>query len=706
MSVSIAIARFKSYPKRWHLLIAVVIILVIAAALRLYNVTSHRLIYADESLISYVAFAWMKFGAMPYRDLWAPQSYNPIIFVVYQLSYQIFGFNALAIRMVAVVPGVVSVFLIYLIGRQLFGRKAGLVGSFIYAVYLPFSVEIEHSYGTAYSFVNMLGLAGLFFLLKGVNNEKKATSNDIMMAVSGVLLFLAFSIKPYLSLIFFVALGIIAFSYGFKTRRLLRSYAILFAGFLGSFSILVLYLYLNRMLAPWIYTFQVGNLAVSTIPLGDKIIRFEDYFVRTLLIQIFAIPTVIWGLVKRKKEVTYLFFWALVPAVTVSLGSFTVGSLFFTFAPLVIISSVSIVWLLNQIASKIKVKDGNAILPAAVLILALLTANAYTNFTYYATYEYSVSPDVNAQISVGAAIANITRPTDKIFTTDTALAMLSQREVITVGSIKVAGFYNDLMGYSYDKYIGIPGYPQGIINNDMIFSALEQQKPAVIVISKQDVFGLLDEIIWTGGQEQIYRPLGPYIMAHYSLNKTIEHEGDHWEIWSYATVNHPELNVFSDQGSIVQVGDQAVSASFGFQSINCNYSYYASADPYMSADLSSSLSINYTFPVEQHAFVVPTVEFGDSVDFSGYKSVSLWVKGDNSSNVLWLDLTDSAGRAVGVAVRGFNFLGWKNVVVSLDSFAKQGVDISAINRVRISIDNNSEHTGSGTITLSHLALLS
>lgn len=52
MSVSNAIAKFKSYFKRilgldWYLVLAVVFILVVAAALRLYDLASHRLIYTD-----------------------------------------------------------------------------------------------------------------------------------------------------------------------------------------------------------------------------------------------------------------------------------------------------------------------------------------------------------------------------------------------------------------------------------------------------------------------------------------------------------------------------------------------------------------------------------------------------------------------------------------------------------------------------------
>lgn len=349
----------------------------------------------------------------------------------------------------------------------------------------------------------------------------------------------------------------------------------------------------------------------------------------------------------------------------------------------------------------------NAVLPAAVLILTLLTANAYTNFAYYATSMYSVNPEVNAQISVGEAIANITRPTDKIFATDTAFAILSDREVITVGSIKAAGFYNDLMGYNYEKYIGIPGYPEGIINNDMILSALELQKPAVIVITKQDVFGLLDEIIWTGGQEGLYHPLGPYIMEHYSLNKTIEYEEKRWEIWSLSPDNYHALDVFSNQSRVMQVGSQSVSFTFTVQSDNANYTSSATTDSYDSANQPQNLLINYSFPNREHAFIRSTIDFNDNVSIANYKSISLWVKGDNSSNVLWLDLVDNKGREIGIQVLpNLRFFGWKNVIVSLDNYAEQGANITAIRQMRISIDNHSENIGSGTVTLAHWALLS
>jgi hypothetical protein len=51
-------------------------------------------------------------------------------------------------------------------------------------------------------------------------------------------------------------------------------------------------------------------------------------------------------------------------------------------------------------------------------------------------------------------------------------------------------------------------------------------------------------------------------------------------------------------------------------------------------------------------------------------------------------------------------LGWKNVIVGLDNYAERGANVTSIRQMRISIDNHSENTGSGTVTLAHWALLS
>jgi hypothetical protein len=515
-------------------------------------------------------------------------------------------------------------------------------------------------------------------------------------------MFLAITTKPYIAFIFIVALGIIAHKREFKVRQFIRPYIILLVTMLTLFAFLVLYLYVNGALDAWIYCFAHGRL--FTVSIGEKAANFYGFSVRVLFVLMFAIPVTIWGLVKRESKVIYLFLWFLIPTLSiVLLGNFTDGTLFTTFSPIVLLSAVGITWLLDQITSKIKVKDVSAILPVAVLILALLTANAYTDFAHYANLMYRVSPEVDAQISVGGVIASITHPTDRIFATDTALAVLSQREVITVGSIKVAGFYDDLMGYDYERYIGIPGYPQGIINNDMIFQALELQKPAVIVINKHDVFGLVDNIIWTGGQEQLYRPLGPYITEHYSLNKTVESGVQKWEIWSLPAVNYQALDVFSNASNSIQMGSQSVQFTFKVESKNASF-LTQTASLYNSTLEPNNLVVNYTFPLS-HAFVRSTIDFSDSVNLASHEAVSVWIKGDNSPNVVWLDLVDVKGHEIGIVVGNLAFSGWKNFIVKLNDFAEKGANITSIKQLRISIDNNAENMGSGSVTLANWALL-
>jgi hypothetical protein len=117
------------------------------------------------------------------------------------------------------------------------------------------------------------------------------------------------------------------------------------------------------------------------------------------------------------------------------------------------------------------------------------------------------------------------------------------------------------------------------------------------------------------------------------------------------------------------------------------------------------VSINYNFPSEKRAYVRRTVDFHENISLAGYNRIAFWVGGDNSTNNLWLDLKDDTGREVGVVATNLNFLGWKSVIVNLDDFAEQGINIAAINQMRISIDNNAKNAGSGYVTLAHLSLL-
>ena len=152
-------------------------------------------------------------------------------------------------------------------------------------------------------------------------------------------------------------------------------------------------------------------------------------------------------------------------------------------------------------------------------------------------------------------------------------------------------------------------------------------------------------------------------------------------------------------------GNQSISFVLTVQKLNSNCTYYSSSSLFTSVDNSTILVVNYTFPNKDHAFVRPTIEFTNNVDLSGYKSISIWIKGDNSINTIWVDLVDAKGREYGIAARKLNFLGWKNIIVEIDKFAKQGIDITAIKQMRISIDNNAENVGSGTFVLAEWALL-
>jgi len=150
---------------------------------------------------------------------------------------------------------------------------------------------------------------------------------------------------------------------------------------------------------------------------------------------------------------------------------------------------------------------------------------------------------LEAQIAAGNYIKKYTVPTDKIWTTDAAIAYFSQRVIVTTDSKywKYQGFFIDIWGYqpsaifqfssgSYRSFIDIWGYgptkfdyagpikdyPNGTITLSDLRLALENEKPKIIVMvnASQE-----DYLIWNGIHNPYHSENGlcDFIEGHYHL---------------------------------------------------------------------------------------------------------------------------------------------------------------------------------------------
>ena len=126
----------------WLLLL----ILLLAGTLRFYQISRADVI-TDESLFAFRSIGYIDFFVSPYQTTpyewfsdipnWARISFHdapPLVFLIQHFSFVIFGQNLFALRLPFVLAGILSVPLIYLIGKKLFAEKAGLIAALLLAV--------------------------------------------------------------------------------------------------------------------------------------------------------------------------------------------------------------------------------------------------------------------------------------------------------------------------------------------------------------------------------------------------------------------------------------------------------------------------------------------------------------------------------------------------------------------------------------------
>ncbi len=222
---------------RWSL----VAILLLATFFRLFHLTqSPPALNWDEVSIGYNAYSILKTG----RDEWGHRF--PLFFKAYGeyklpgMIYSsipaitVFGLNDFSVRLTPALIGVLAVYALYLLGRELFDEKIGLFASLLMAI-SPWHVHLSRASFEA-------GLALLFFELSAlsfVRYLKHKTQASLLLATCYMLL----AIYTYNSARILVPL--FAFTYLFLFRHHFRRLSKRSAFILFSILLLVLPAYLQ-----------------------------------------------------------------------------------------------------------------------------------------------------------------------------------------------------------------------------------------------------------------------------------------------------------------------------------------------------------------------------------------------------------------------------------------------------------------------------
>ena len=109
--------------------LALLAIVLIGLFLRLYHVGTQS-IWLDEAY----SIVLSKMSLSQIMQATGADVHPPLYYFILHYWVALFGASAVAVRLLSVLFGVLTIPMVYLVGRQLFNKEAGLVGALILAL--------------------------------------------------------------------------------------------------------------------------------------------------------------------------------------------------------------------------------------------------------------------------------------------------------------------------------------------------------------------------------------------------------------------------------------------------------------------------------------------------------------------------------------------------------------------------------------------
>jgi outer membrane protein assembly factor BamB len=194
---------------------AVCVLVILAfSALLFVNLGREPLWIADEQTYSQWAYHMVKTG--DYLTPWANGELTfyiakpPLMMWLMSLSYQVFGVNNFATRFWSPVFGMLSLVLVFFLGKQLYNRRVGLLAALVFGTFLTFYELSTHAMtdGPLVFFV----LGSMYFLFL---SESAAENSSRYLILGGLFFGLALMTKQIQALV----IPLIGFFYFILTKK-------------------------------------------------------------------------------------------------------------------------------------------------------------------------------------------------------------------------------------------------------------------------------------------------------------------------------------------------------------------------------------------------------------------------------------------------------------------------------------------------------
>jgi 4-amino-4-deoxy-L-arabinose transferase-like glycosyltransferase len=147
-------------------------VLFIAFYLRFVNLRTNPPWLGDECLYLNLTKNLLqgKLEFFAFRHAFAITGRLPLFFLVFAPIMWIFGNDIIVLRMFTVMCGIISIFFIFLIGKELINYRLGLLAGFFYSIY-PFTIKFNR-WGFSHNMSLLIFVMLVYFVLKWFKTKK------------------------------------------------------------------------------------------------------------------------------------------------------------------------------------------------------------------------------------------------------------------------------------------------------------------------------------------------------------------------------------------------------------------------------------------------------------------------------------------------------------------------------------------------------
>ncbi len=202
-------------------ILLLILIILIGSSLRIYDIGKESLWFDEPHTIYSATEPTIKeiISTVNVREFFNP----PLYYIVLHNWIELFGDSVTTIRLFSALFSILSIILIYAVGKEWFNKKVGLLSSFIFSISI---LEILYAQeARSYAFFSFTVLLSAYFFIKIIKNN----THHIPYILSSIAMLYSL---PFGFIVLFIQNYILFFFHPKKTKNWIRSQLALFVLFI------------------------------------------------------------------------------------------------------------------------------------------------------------------------------------------------------------------------------------------------------------------------------------------------------------------------------------------------------------------------------------------------------------------------------------------------------------------------------------------